>query len=78
MMAWIWCAVLFDGAAAILFLALGIKRRHKILIGSAIGLLVAMGLLLSAILGKVTDLVSMGFLLGFAACVVGFLAITGR
>lgn len=78
MTVWTVLTVLIDGAAAAAFLFLGSTGRHRMLMFAGLMLIVAMVVLLGATLWHSDILVSGSFLLGLAACMVGFFAIATR
>lgn len=78
MTVWTVLTVLFDGAAAAAFLILGSTGRHRMLMFAGLALVVAMVAMVGATLWHSDILMSGSFLLGTAACMVGFFAIATR
>lgn len=78
MTVWTVLTLLVDGAAAAVFLILGSMGRQRMLMGAGLALIVAMVVMVGATLWHRDDLASMSFLLGSAACMVGFYAIATR
>lgn len=71
MLWWEWVPVIVDGAAATAFVLLGRASRRRSLIGVGGVLLVAAGLMVSAIVLSREDLAYGSYALGWPTCLVG-------